>query len=75
MSNRYTRGANGKNYVYIDEFTKPEVEARTIDGRECLKCGTMFQSYGPHNRMCSTCKEKTSKFAEITADICIPKRR
>lgn len=27
--------------------------------RPCMCCGTAFDSEGPHNRMCGTCRTKT----------------
>jgi len=32
--------------------------AHLVQDRKCLRCGTMFQSLGPQNRICLPCKKK-----------------
>jgi len=33
--------------------------------RTCLRCGKKFQSEGPGNRICSSCKGKASKSSNV----------
>ncbi|MCP4268340.1 MAG: hypothetical protein GY777_22655 [Candidatus Brocadiaceae bacterium] len=38
--------------------------------RLCLKCGKMFLSIGPHNRLCENCVSANEKIALKTFNVC-----
>jgi len=53
-----------KTYFAIRKFFEKRGEVRRViegDGytvRACMTCGNDFKSEGPHNRMCSHCRQK-----------------
>jgi hypothetical protein len=38
------------------EHTKPR-KNNTTKLRKCLRCGRMFESFGPENRLCNLCRQ------------------
>ena len=43
-----------RKYKY-NHITKPDADVKTAP-RKCITCGTVFNSEGPHNRMCPKCR-------------------
>jgi len=37
--------------------SKPPRRTTRMKQRPCLRCDRMFQSEGPHNRLCQACRE------------------
>jgi len=46
----------GKRAAYSPDHAKPRRNAAHLAPRKCLRCQIMFDSEGPHNRMCSRCR-------------------
>ena len=68
MSTVTRTGQNGKVYTYVDEYTKPQVEAMRDKTkhkqRNCLKCGNNFLSVSFGHRLCDNCKTKNLAFED-----------
>lgn len=74
----FVRGGNGRWAVFQgnrkvsadftqkdnaeEAMTRLERQARERS-RPCLRCGTVFPSLGPHNRMCDPCRGRASAVA------------
>ena len=69
-----TTTVNGVKYTYKHKNTKPFNEVKDIDGRRCLRCDTVFQSFGKQNRMCNSCLTITSSYHIEETEISIPRR-
>ena len=45
-----------KRGPYGPEHRRPRRDTTRLKPRTCLRCKIMFDSEGPHNRMCSRCR-------------------
>lgn len=45
-----------KRGAYAPEHRRPRRDLARLKPRACLRCKIMFDSEGPHNRMCSRCR-------------------
>jgi hypothetical protein len=48
------------SYEFAEAARKAKLACAENNLRKCLTCGVNFLSEGPHNRMCSPCRNKAS---------------
>jgi hypothetical protein len=48
-----------------NQYHTPPVKTRGRAGRLCLKCGEMFESEHPYNRICDKCRVENDREARI----------
>jgi tRNA(Ile2) C34 agmatinyltransferase TiaS len=58
------RGPFTNKDLALSALSSMERTAR-LKSRACLCCGGTFDSEGPHNRMCNSCRRQTEPYAGV----------